>query len=115
MNAQHASSTWRTKERRVEHRLHYPADLRPVLSIGPREWEVLDISEYGIRLAWPGSGEITPSQRFRATVHFLRSQEQTIIGTIVRTSSHDIGARLEHGFDFDIIARQHDFVMSCSL
>ena len=98
------------RERRVDYRLKYPPALSPVLKLGPHEHQVLDISEFGIRFA-TGPDHPTPGQRFRATVKFRHAPARSVTGCIVRISGQDIAAQLDRGIDFQVIAREHDWVM----
>jgi hypothetical protein len=97
-------------ERRVDYRLHYPSALSPMLEIGAEERQVFDISEYGLRFASDGK-HANRGQRFTATVRFKNAPTQTVSGSFVRISDHEIAAQLDNGIDFHVIVREHDWVM----
>ncbi|MDR3417037.1 MAG: PilZ domain-containing protein [Nevskia sp.] len=101
-----------TRERRVEYRLHYPPELSPTLNVGAQQLQVLDISENGIRFVALGQEPAAVGQEFLATIRFQQGGEFCrVVGKVVRVSGCDIGAKLERGFDFRTIAREHDWIM----
>jgi hypothetical protein len=101
------------RERREGYRVRYPTDLCPVLTLCAGERLVLDISEWGIRFIRMRDEKTAFGQRFIAAMSFRYADYKMISGRIVRISECDVAAILDHGFDFELISREHDLIMSC--
>lgn len=99
-------------ERRADYRLHYPPALRPLMWVGESQYEVLDISEQGVRFRLPeGSRLRRIGEPFQAKVQFHTEGLDTVSGQIVRVERGAAAARLLSGPNFKMIACEFDWVM----
>ncbi len=79
------------RDRRQFKRIIYPEDRTPKLSIRQKEgetkrYEVLDISEKGIRLTGEELGELQPKSRIEAQITFSDGESIDVEGEMLRVS-----------------------------
>lgn len=99
-------------DRRADYRIRYPAALRPLMWLGPGRYEVLDVSEQGLRFGVPaGSRRFGTGESLLATVHFHAGGSEAVTGEIVRVERGAAAARLRSGPGFRTIAREFDWLM----
>ncbi|MBL6612711.1 MAG: PilZ domain-containing protein [Reyranella sp.] len=96
------------EDRRLQYRLSYPAEQRPKLSVGDDVMEVIDISEWGIRVAANGRDAIAPGDQLSGTLTFRHGASREIVGVVLRISGKDVAAKLEQGVEFRIIFEEHN-------
>ena len=77
------------EKQREYYRLAYPQMQRPTLAMGLDEYEVEDVSEYGIKLKIQDELDFILDDQVMATIIFPDGREFDLSGYIVR---------LEHGF-----------------
>ena len=100
----------RRPSRRAHYRIQYPSAARPRLLIDGHTFEVLDISEGGLRYhrgphPSPGIGTT-----FRGTVRVRRGELIHTHGSVVRTNNGDVAARLVVGIPFQTIMEEQRYV-----
>ena len=84
--------TGRAVERRRHHRISYPLDQGPVLSIDGRMIPVLDLSTAGMRLQWDDA--VACPHIVRGVIAFTDQRPVTVTGKVVRQNDHGLGLRL---------------------
>ena len=100
-------------ERRDDYRVCYSADqldAGPHIELGGQVLPVLDISEHGICFERPPNHSLQPGERLIAPVYFGHQRGcPTVEGVVVRITEQYVALRLESGFDFLLVAREHLF------
>jgi len=77
------------------YRIHYPKRERPTLRVGAEAWDVVDLSETGVRFRHPdGPGILEVGTEVEGVMCFRRGEEVPIVGTVLR-----IDVRLDGGRD----------------
>lgn len=77
------------EERRRYYRIEYPAPMRPTLKIRKHEFQVLDISEKGVRFL--KDKQVRFGRWVSGEVTFYDGQTMIIEGKIVRNQENNIG------------------------
>lgn len=95
---------------RAYYRLVYPMVLRPRLRVGDQAYEVVDLSEEGLRFlhsgpTWPVVGAVLVG-----TLELPTEQVLAVEGTIVRLAVPSIALRLSKGVPFGIMIEQQRFL-----
>jgi len=80
------------EEQRKYYRIEYPASMRPTIKITKNEFEVVDISEKGVRFSV--DEEMIFGRWVSAEVTFCDGETVTIEGRIVRKHENNIGMLL---------------------
>ena len=94
------------QERRTHFRVVYSPQSRPVLMIRDQRFEVVDISEGGLK-ALNFTGQNLDSKWIRLTAVFLGGQHMDLVGRIVWSRGHEFGLRLKNFFPTTIINREN--------
>jgi hypothetical protein len=103
-------------ERRDHFRIIYPQRVRPRLSAGHQTYEVVDLSEGGLRLA-PAAGAPVPSvgDELTGALRFRRDGETVLIrGTVVRVEPNHIALQLAVGLGYKLVVAEQRFVVEAS-
>ena len=93
------------KFRRAFFRVEYPFEMRPLLAWAGVFYQVLDVSERGIRLNVEGRPPFAAGSRIRATVQFEDGVE-TIEGTLLRGNRREAVFTLTEGVPLSRIRRE---------
>ncbi len=94
-----------THPSRALFRVEFPFGQRPPLTWGGKSYEVLDISERGIRLSVEGHTPFVAGARIRAVVRFEDGKE-TVEGTLLRGNEREAVFQLTEGFSLERIRRE---------
>lgn len=86
-------------------RVEYPFGERPACLISGGRYEVLDISERGMRLNTEGHTPFVRGAKVRAVIHFQDFQE-TVEGTVLRGNEREAVFQLREGFSLECIRRE---------
>ena len=73
-----------TKQRREYFRLNYPIAARPSLLTREETYEVIDVSEYGVRFKIPGNSPFLVGEDVRADIRFPDEEVYACNGQINR-------------------------------
>ncbi len=65
-------------------RLEYPAADRPTIVVSGMTYEVLDLSEEGVKFAVPSSFKPNPALKIRGTITFKDGKSVDVVGTVLR-------------------------------
>jgi hypothetical protein len=100
----------RRPSRRAHYRIQYPNAARPKLLIEGHTFEVLDISEGGLR--YQSGPYPTPNigTSFRGTVRVRRGELIHTHGNVVRAINGEVAARLVVGIPFQTIMEEQRYV-----
>jgi hypothetical protein len=94
-----------THPSRTLFRVEFPFGQRPPLLWGGKSYDVLDISERGMRLSVEGHTSFAPGTRVRAIVRFEDGKE-TVEGTVLRANEREAVFQLTEGFSLERIRRE---------
>jgi hypothetical protein len=96
---------------REHYRVAYPTALRPKLVIHGVSFDVVDISERGIRFRLGKAEYPQPGLEVQGAVVFKRGESITIRGTVLRVSEGEVAARLEEGVPLRVIMEEQRFLL----
>lgn len=94
-----------THPNRALFRVEFPFGQRPPLTWGGKSYEVLDISERGMRVSVEGHASFAPGAQVRAMVRFEDGKE-TVEGTVLRGNEREAVFQLKEGFSLERIRRE---------
>jgi c-di-GMP-binding flagellar brake protein YcgR len=96
--------------RRAHYRILYPLAARPKLLIEGYTYEVLDISEGGLRYRTGPHAAPNIGESFRGTVRVRRGEMIHTHGNVVRHANGEVAARLVVGIPFQTIMEEQRYV-----
>jgi hypothetical protein len=98
-------------EKRNFYRVNYPPAARPAIIIGGKAYDVLNLSEKGLKYAHPGGDRPEPGKPLAGTVVFADQEKIHVDGSVLRIIGTEIVVTLERGIPFArIIAEQRRFL-----
>ena len=83
-------------ERRQYFRLQYPLKERPKAVVQGIPYEILDLSERGVRIKTPSTTPADEGETIELTIKFARGDSLELSGKIVRVQETSIGIFLTH-------------------
>lgn len=99
------------KERRESHRIRYPIPERPSLFLqGKKAFIVLDVSARGLRYV---ASEVFAPRLYdpiKGVLHFRRSSQINIEGTVVRAHDQEIAIYLHKEIPFSILLAEQQYL-----
>lgn len=96
-------------QRRANYRLEYPPSKAPRIMIGGTSYEVIDISERGIRIQNPFRHRM-PDDMFTAMVHFHEGEPVKVIARMVRIEPGRVALYLIQGIPYKRILIEQTYV-----
>jgi len=105
-----ASTTGPRPSRRAFYRLQYPTSARPKLLIEGYTFDVLDLSEGGLRFHTGPHPAPEVGTTFRGTVRVRRGDMIHTHGDVLRVDHSEVAARLVVGIPFQTIMEEQRFV-----
>jgi hypothetical protein len=93
------------------YRIAYPAKARPRLHVSGFDFEVLDLSERGIRFRLGEAMAPEAGHQLRGTVRFIRGVTAEVGGTILRVRDGQVAAVLEEGVPASVIRAEQRFLL----
>ena len=97
---------------REHYRVAYPTALRPKLVVQGVPFDVVDISERGIRFRLGQTTAPEPGFEVQGDVRFKRGDSITIRGTVLRVHDGEVAARLEEGIPLRVIMEEQRFLLA---
>lgn len=96
---------------RRHYRVQYPTTIRPVLATEAAEYEVIDLSEGGLRYK-PGANP-TPAvgDQVEGTVRFKSGVQAPVRGKVVRHQGAEVALSLEVGVPLRVILDEQRFLL----
>lgn len=96
---------------REHYRVAYPTKLRPRFEVQDFTFDVVDISERGLRFRLGSAVEPAPGNEVQGTVRFRRGETITVRGTVLRVIDHEVAMRLEEGVPLRVIMEEQRFLL----
>jgi hypothetical protein len=76
------------EQRREFYRIRFPEKERPWLHVDSESFEILDLSEHGLRFEHPLSHSFRPGAEIDAKLTFADGTETSVVGHVLRSVSH---------------------------
>jgi hypothetical protein len=96
---------------REHYRVAYPTTLRPKLLVQGHTFDVVDISERGIRFRLAQAEEPAPGFEVQGTVRFRRGETITVRGVVLRVVQGEVAAKLEEGVPLRVIMEEQRYLL----
>ncbi len=96
---------------RQHFRIQYPEKLRPVFDTGRQRFDVLDVSEGGLRLALPAGGPVEGDE-LAGSVAFRRGETLPVRGVVVRVGADHVALRLDVGIPYRTVLEEQRFLLA---
>jgi hypothetical protein len=97
-------------EKRNYYRVNYPPASRPAILIAGKSYEVLNISESGLKYAHPGNDRPAAGAPLLGEIVFS-DEKLEVEGAVFRVAGDEVVVRLERGISFKrIVAEQRRFL-----
>lgn len=94
-------------QKRGYFRIDYPPQERPSLVVDGRSYEVMDLSEKGLKYRHPGPDGPRPGDAFSATLAFSETDRLAVGGSVLRRTGPEVVVALVPGLPFaKIISEQ---------
>lgn len=98
-------------QKRNHYRIEYPPAARPVLLIGGRSYEILNLSEQGLKYDHPGGSKPAIGEPLSGTIVFADRKRVEVEGSVLRVVGSTVVAHLGRGVPFGkIMAEQRRFL-----
>jgi hypothetical protein len=95
---------------RQHHRIQYPLAARPNITIEGRSYEVLDLSEGGLRFKTEDTLSFALKQQLSGMVRFRRTESVEVRGSVVRIVGREVALKFEAGMPLRIIIEEQRFL-----
>jgi len=96
---------------REHYRVAYPTALRPKLLVQGHTFDVVDISERGIRFRLGKAEEPAPGFELLGAVRFRRGETITVRGVVLRVVQGEVAVKLEEGVPLRVIMEEQRFLL----
>jgi hypothetical protein len=100
------NETYTGPQRRTEYRVRYPIASRPRLRLDRGEFEVIDVSEGGIRFHFQEPLDLADPPPLRGTVVFTDGEAAEIEGTLLRHEGNQLAAQLSKRIPYRRIVQE---------
>jgi PilZ domain-containing protein len=100
---------WR--HHREFYRIPYPTIARPWLVVQSYEFEVMDVSERGLRFKVGSVVPPAPGEGVAGTVRFRRGEEVQVSGVILRIEDGEAAVQLEQGIPLRVVLDEQRFLL----
>ncbi len=98
------------RNRREHYRVEYPISSRPKLIIEGIQYEVMDVSEKGIRFLSESSNEFQVESEVKGKIVFHDNEVQEVEGTILRVAEKQTIIYLSVNISFFIIVQEQRYI-----
>ena len=96
------------------YRIAYPAKARPKLDVAGFSFEVLDLSERGIRFKLGDASAPESGFQLQGTLKFVRGVTAEIVGTVLRVQNGQVAAVLDEGVPPSVIRAEQRYLLENS-
>ncbi len=96
---------------REHYRVAYPTQLRPKFLVQGFTFDVVDISERGLRFRLGDAAMPDAGNEVQGTVRFRSGETITVRGTVLRVDGREVAVRLEEGVPLRVIMEQQRFLL----
>jgi len=94
------------QERRRHYRIRYPVMRRPRVQVWGQQFDVIDVSESGVRFQCPSAQGVTPGQAVQAVITFDDAGSSDVEGLIVRIEPKRVAVAFTVGIPYSRIVRE---------
>lgn len=101
----------KNEKQREYFRLAYPDSYRPSLMVAAEDYEVEDISEYGVKVKVSDDLDFVVDDSVMAVISFPDGKEFDLSGQVVRVEEGYAGVQLETPLPVDFIRSEALYVM----
>lgn len=101
----------KNEKQREYYRLSYPDTYRPSLIVDVDNYEIEDVSEYGVKVKVDEDQTFMVNDSVMATIAFSDGKEFDLSGQVVRVDHGYVGLQLETPLPISIIRSEHTHVM----
>jgi hypothetical protein len=95
---------------RQHYRIQYPTAARPHIVIEGRSFDVIDLSERGVRFRNDESRSFSPGDEVAGTVRFRRTDAVEVMGSVVRVGGREVAVKLDVGVALRTIIEEQRFL-----
>lgn len=95
---------------REHHRIQYPTAARPHIVIQGRSFEVIDISERGVRFRSEEGPSFSTGDEVAGTIRFRRTDAVEVMGSVVRVGSREVAVKLDVGVPLRSVIEEQRFL-----
>lgn len=95
---------------RAYYRLVYPMVLRPRLRVGDQTYEVVDLSEEGVRFIHPGPDWPVLGTELIGVIQLPTGEVLAVEGVVTRLAARSVVVQLSKGVTFAIMIEQQRFI-----
>lgn len=88
---------------REHYRVAYPSNLRPRLYVLGHPFDVLDLSERGLRFRLADAVPPQAGNELRGELRFHQGESLPVVGTIVRVTEGEVAVSLDQGVPLRVI------------
>ena len=99
-------------ERRTAYRIQYPVAERPKLTIGNEHYDVVELSESGLRFVAREACSVAIGDQFSGTLGFRDDARVTIQGRLLRLERGELVASLSVGPGFKRIVAEQGYLLA---
>jgi hypothetical protein len=99
---------------REHYRVAYPTTLRPKLMVHGVGFDVVDISERGIRFRLGDAHQPEAGLELQGEVRFKRGETISVRGTVLRVHNGEVAAHLDDGIPLRIVMDEQRFLLDRS-
>lgn len=96
---------------REYYRVAYPTSLRPRLEVLDHQFDVVDVSERGLRFRLGKAAAPEPGNEVQGTLQFRRGDTVPIRGVVVRIDDGEVATRLDEGIPLRVIMAEQRFLL----
>lgn len=100
------------EKQREYYRLPYPNSYRPLLAIDIDNFEILDVSEYGLKVKIDADPAFMIDDNIQATIAFPDGKEFDLSGQVVRIEEGFAGLQLQTPLPISLIRSEHLFIIN---
>ena len=100
-----------TEQRREYYRVEYPVVDRPVLSAKAGKFEVIDVSEFGVRFKQENTRLFEPGMYLDARIRFGDGNEYVCSGRVLRCTDDSVSAQLHHPISMQRIRAENIYLL----
>ena len=95
---------------REHYRVQYPPPARPHIVVAGRSFEVIDLSERGVRFRLDEEVPLSVRDEVGGTVRFRRNESIEVMGVVVRVTGREVAVKLDVGVPLRIIIEEQRFL-----
>ncbi len=96
--------------RRKHYRTRYPVGGRPILTISDISYEVIDISEGGLRLFYKEKSGLAEGSTIQGTITFVESDPLEIEGTVISVGREVVIIQFLKEIPFQTLFEQQKYI-----